>query len=81
MNEKTFDIQKSIKAQEKYCNENGYPYFTPSDGVCWRCHRNIYQPIEHKSDQDGSYYTGISTESAGSFLITSCPHCNKSFCD
>ena len=77
----TFDIQKSIKAQRDYCNEKGYPYFAPNDGVCWRCHRNIYQRIEHKADRGNSYCTGISTEEAGKFHITGCPHCNKSFCD
>lgn len=46
MNSKeTFDIQEAIKAQAKYCKDNNFPHFAPSNGRCWCCHRNIYEQI------------------------------------
>lgn len=26
-----------IEAQLKYCKDNKYPLFSPSDGYCWKC--------------------------------------------
>ena len=74
---KTFDVQKATEAQEKYCNEKGYPHFAPHNGICFRCRKNIYMQYTHP----GGYKTGISVEKAGSILITGCPHCCWSYCD
>lgn len=41
------EIKKCIKAQSKYCKKRGLPRFAPSDGICWHCHRNIYQNYGH----------------------------------
>lgn len=70
---KTFDVSESIKAQEKYCEENKLPHFAPKSGVCWNCRKNIYSP-----DERGF---GITTEQAGTELITGCPHCCRTYCD
>lgn len=72
-----YNIDAAIAAQKKYCKETGAPNFAPSDGFCFRCHRNIYSPIQLING--GEY--GITVEMAGSRLITSCPHCNCSFCE
>ncbi len=69
---KHYNISEAIEAQERYCEENKYPLFAPGNGMCYRCHRNIYKEIN-------GY--GISVEAAGTQLITGCPHCNWSFCD
>jgi hypothetical protein len=82
-----FDVQKAIEAQEDYCKENKLPHFAPSNGVCWKCHKNIYSPIEHErknwqtGEVVGSYTTGIDVEKAGRELVTGCPHCSRSYCD
>ena len=77
-----YNVKKSITAQKEYCERENLPYFAPLDGRCWRCGYNIYQKMGHQSSYNGkSFYTGIPTEKAGTFLITGCPHCNKSFCD
>ena len=85
MNEKTteqvYDRDKASKAQREYCESNKCPRFAPSDGWCWRCHRNIYDKLEHPTLNGKSYYTGITVESAGNHLVTGCPHCNRSYCD
>lgn len=72
-----YDIKKAKEAQIQYCVSKKLPHFAPIDGVCFRCHRNIYKKFERS---DGNY-TGITVEGAGSFLITGCPHCYRSFCD
>lgn len=71
-----FNIAEAIAAQGKYCSENKFPYFAPSDGICFSCGNNIYEEIDH-----GGHKTGISVEGAGSRLITGCPHCNRTYCD
>lgn len=73
---KTFNKDKAIAAQKEYCNAKGYPHFAPHNGICFRCHKQIYEQIDH----DG-YKTGISVERAGKELITGCPHCNRTYCD
>jgi hypothetical protein len=78
---KIFDVNKSIAAQEKLCMEKGYPHFAPMNGVCWWCHRNIYNPVEHERKTLTPYITGIDVEKAGRKLVTGCPHCNRSYCD
>lgn len=75
-----YDVQKSIEAQKKYCGEKGLPHFAPYSGVCWKCHKNIYEP-HHRKYGDRDYETGITTEKAGRELVTGCPHCNRSYCD
>jgi len=36
------EIQASIEAQKKLCEEKGLPHFAPSSGICWSCSRQIY---------------------------------------
>lgn len=71
-----YDINKSIIAQQKYCEDNNLPHFAPDNGYCWFCNRNIYTKCEYVG-----HNTGISTMSAKNHLVTGCPHCNRSFCD
>lgn len=68
-----YNVQESIKAQSKLCEEKGYPHFAPNDGRCWKCNKNIYEP-----DERGF---GITTEKASKELVTGCPHCFRSYCD
>ena len=81
-----FNTREAIAAQRKYCEEKGFPHFAP-ESKCYRCHKDIYEQIEHeKRDWEtgqviGHYTTGISVERAGSELITGCPHCCYSYCD
>lgn len=83
-----YNVQESVKAQAKYCEENKVPHFAPKDGRCWNCRKNIYEPVEKTRTlywQEGkpqeNYITGITTEKAASRLVTGCPHCNRSYCD
>jgi len=62
-----YSVTLGPEAQVQYCKENDTPLFAPSDGKCWQCRRDIY--------------TKISVQEAASKLITSCPHCNRSFID
>ena len=75
-----YNVAKSIIAQMEYCAKKGYPHFAPTRGVCWSCGRNIYAACKHKYG-DREFVTGITTEKAGSELVTGCPHCNRSYCD
>lgn len=79
MGEPSYDVKSSIACQERYCKENGYPMFAPSDGICYRCGRNIYSPHLIRGTNDK--YSGIPTFRAGCTLITGCPHCHYSYCD
>lgn len=74
----TYNVEVAIKAQEKYCNDNNYPLFSPCSGRCCRCHQQIYSPLKHEGKD---YITGISVERASSELITGCPHYHFSFCE
>lgn len=76
MPDKVFNTSLAIKAQKMFCKVNDMPHFAPINGRCYRCGKNIYEPYEKK----GETY-GIDAETAGKFLITGCPHCNRSFCD
>ena len=76
INGATYDPERAIKAQKKYCEEHKLPHFAPFDGICFRCRQNIYERVER-----GERVTGISVEGAGSQLITGCPHCNRTYCD
>ncbi len=71
-----FNSSEARAAQDKYCEEKGYPHFAPMGGRCWNCNEDIYKEIDH-----GGYKTGISVEKAGSTLVTCCPHCHRSYCD
>lgn len=69
--DKLYDSKMAISAQKRYCDENEVPYFAPVDGICFSCCRNIYVPYGASM--------GITVDEAGRRLITSCPHCNKSY--
>lgn len=77
----------AVQKQKELCKEKGYPHFAPKSGRCWRCNRNIYEPVEHErknwktGEITGKYVTGITVEKASKELITGCPHCNRSYCD
>lgn len=77
-----YNVSESIKAQQKYCVENKAPHFAPRSGICWKCHRNIYEPRKYFGyDNKTEYTSGITVEKAGIELVTGCPHCNRSYCD
>jgi len=61
------EIEEKIQAQRRFQIERGLPDFAPSFGICWRCHRQIYERI--------------SLEKASTELITGCPFCCWSYCD
>lgn len=75
MDNRTFDSKKAAAAQHEYCDKQECPMFAPSDGLCYRCGRNIYLPT---NGSNGAVF-GITVEKAGSMLVTGCPHCNFSF--
>lgn len=79
MNNLTYDPIEAAKAQEAYCNEHEIPQFAPRNGWCSSCGRNIYEPYTYR--REPIVTSGIAVEEAGSRLITSCPHCNATFCD
>lgn len=82
-----FNTIESIAAQRKHCEEKQLPHFAPRSGNCFRCKKNIYEPIKHErknwqtGEVIGEYTTGITVEKAGSELVTGCPHCSRSYCD
>lgn len=65
-----------ILAQEKYTHETKNPNFV-RHGSCWRCNRSVYDDCEI----NGETSKGYSLETAGSMVITHCPHCRTSFID
>ena len=73
----TFDPAKASEAQRKYCEANFMPMFAPSNGVCFRCNRNIYSA----EVSPGGFVSGISVNYASSHPVTGCPFCHISFCD
>ena len=80
-----FNVEESIKGQKEFCEKSNCPKFAPPTGVCWSCHKNIYEEVQHniliKMVDRKSVTTGISTEAAKTGLITGCPHCHRSYCD
>jgi hypothetical protein len=76
-----FNVEKSIALQKKLCETRGLPHFAPRNGRCFKCFEQNYEQKERTGWNGRKYNTGISTESAGTTLVTGCPHCNKSFCD
>lgn len=74
-----YNTMEAIKAQAEYCRKEGLIFFAPAQfnrGRCYHCGINIYEQITKNG-----YTTGISVETAGSRLITACPHCHYSFVD
>ncbi|MFK2341673.1 hypothetical protein ACIXN4_10475 [Bacteroides fragilis] len=81
--EKTYNAQKAIIAQKEYLKElaknNQADWmadnfskgigFAPSNGICYRCKKQIYS--------EG----GISVERASTELTTGCPFCHTSYVD
>jgi hypothetical protein len=63
-------LKECKERQVKVCKEKNWPHFAPTSGVCWRCHRNIYQNYDD---------SGLGED--GSKPIIGCPHCNRSYCD
>lgn len=57
---------KAIKAQREVCARDKCPHFAPDSGICWSCHRQIYDP-------NGGH--------DGTSLVTGCPWCMRSYCD
>jgi hypothetical protein len=78
-----YNIEESIKAQDKLCKEQGYPQFAPKNGVCWNCSQNIYSQGKRvwRGNSDEQVSEGISTDAATKELVTGCPHCFRSYCD
>lgn len=80
---RTYNVEQAIAAQKDFLkrvakNDQrgsmansfvGGEGFAPSNGVCYRCIRQIYS--------EG----GISVEKASTELITGCPFCHSSFVD
>ena len=59
--------QEKIEAQAAYWHKRQAPHFAPSNGICWRCGKQIYDLI--------------TVEEAATTLITGCPQCHRSYCD
>lgn len=76
-----YNVEKSIQRQREFCEKKGFPHFAPGNGVCWKCHEQIYQAKERLGWGGKTYTTGIGTKRAGEELVTGCPHCNISYCD
>ena len=70
-------VAEAIQAQREYCETHNLPHFAPFDGRCYSCQGNIYAASDGHSGACGGY----SVEYAASHLITSCPHCRRSFVD
>ena len=64
------ETYEAIMAQMKYCEENKLPHFSPFDGICYKCHQQIF-----------GVEGGITVEQASTTLITGCPLCNFSYCE
>jgi hypothetical protein len=62
----TWTIADAIKSQLELTKTLGAPHFAPQNGVCWACHRQIY---EAPNGLDGKSY------------VTGCPWCFRSYCD
>lgn len=75
-----YNVSEAIAAQDKYCETHYLPHFAPHDGYCFACGHQIYDG-EMVNAGTRQYHTGISVESAGSTLVTGCPHCLRSYVD
>jgi hypothetical protein len=86
-----FDVNKSMEAQRKYCEDNDVPHFASKNGHCWSCKKNIYMQRHWKftggmnktlvDKEVADHSTGITTKEASETLVIGCPHCNRSYCD
>ena len=63
-----YDVERARQAQKKLCEEKGYPDFAPSNGVCWACKKNIYEPLGRKRGQTSSW-----VGRTGCRRVESCP--------
>jgi hypothetical protein len=43
------EIEKARAAQAHLCSTEGLPHFAPQSGICWSCHRQIYEELDGKS--------------------------------
>ena len=88
----SYNANESVKAQRNLCDKKGLPHFAPNSGLCWKCNKNIYEPIGWKiengrkiqvplNSDEQTCITGITVEKAGKNLVTGCPHCNRSYSD
>ena len=59
-------MKTKIENQKKYCKEKGLPLFVPGDGICFSCHKQIYEKITE--------------EVAATEHITGCPICHRTYC-
>lgn len=72
-----YNTEKAVANQIDYALQNDVPFFSPSHGICFRCHKDIFSAVKH---DDGST-TGITVQQAATRHITCCPHCHYSFVD
>lgn len=72
-----YNTEKAVANQIDYALQNDVPFFSPSHGICFRCHKDIFSAVKH---DDGSI-TGITVQQAATRHITCCPHCHYSFVD
>jgi len=68
--ETTSLVQEAIWQQKEYCKRNNLPYFAPANGICFKCHNQIYAGP-----------AAITPEEAGTTLVTGCPYCRRSYVD
>ncbi len=77
-----YNIAVAVKAHAKACEEKGWPDFTGTNGRCFDCGKNIFQPVITKSeDGKSTYIAGYSVQEAVKGGITGCPFCHRSYCD
>lgn len=62
-----FDVLRAIRAYAVICEGNDWPNFTPKNGSCFFCFRQIFKAHEVRQT--------IKKE----LPITRCPYCYKSF--
>ncbi|PUU86959.1 MAG: hypothetical protein CI947_2353 [Halanaerobium sp.] len=75
-----YNKEKAIAAQKAFAKKTNSPHFAPDNGVCWKCHKNIYEPETSINGNGNEYTTGVTVEKAKTSLVTGCPHCNRSYC-
>ena len=63
-------VHEAIRQQRDYCKRHDVPLFAPGDGVCFKCHNQIYAGP-----------AAIPPEIAATTLVTGCPYCLRSFVD
>lgn len=60
--------EEFLANQKKHCEETGAPFFMPNDGRCYNCRRDIIPTLIERGED-------------GTFLVTGCPLCYRSYCD